>query len=118
MDGSTAAWFALIGFLGLPVIQLFDEHKKAQKGSKKAKAFVVLSIIGAFCCLVMVLQGIHLWGTWEAPIFDSNDAARISSKARGRGGIILLIATVFPQFLVFGFGIWGLMYIIPLRMYL
>ena len=55
----------------------------------------------------MVLQGFHLWGTWEAPIFDSSEVANISSKARGRGGIILLIIRIFPQFLVFGFGFWG-----------
>ena len=78
-----------------------------EKGSIKAKALLLISIIGAFSCLIMVLQGFHLWGTWEPPMFDSSEVANISSKARGRGGIILLIIRIFPQFLVFGFGFWG-----------
>ena len=77
------------------------------QGSTKAKILSMLCILGAFCCLVMVLQGFHLWGTWEVPQIDSSDAARISTKARGRGGIILLLIRFFPQFLVFGYGFWG-----------
>ena len=109
MDGSIAAWFALTGFLSLIVCGFFDPDAKPdmKKGSIKAKALLLISIIGAFSCLVMVLQGIHLWATWEPPTFDSNEVAKISSKARGRGGIILLIIRIFPQFLVFGFGFWG-----------
>ena len=120
MNGSTAAWFALIGFLSLIVCGAFDPEmekgsikkgsiKKGsiKKGSIKAKALLLISIIGAFSCLIMVLQGFHLWGTYEPPIFDSNEISNISSKARGRGGIILLIIRIFPQFLVFGFGLWG-----------
>ena len=110
MNGSTAAWFALIGFLSLIVCGAFDpemEKGYIKKGSIKAKALLLISIIGAFSCLIMVLQGFHLWGTYEPPIFDSNEISNISSKARGRGGIILLIIRIFPQFLVFGFGFWG-----------
>ena len=110
MNGSTAAWFALIGFLSLIVCGAFvPEMGKGsiKKGSIKAKALLLISIIGAFSCLIMVLQGFHLWGTYEPPIFDSNEISNISSKARGRGGIILLIIRIFPQFLVFGFGFWG-----------
>ena len=116
MNGSTAAWFALIGFLSLIVCGAFDPEmekgsiKKGsiKKGSIKAKALLLISIIGAFSCLIMVLQGFHLWGTYEPPIFDSNEISNISSKARGRGGIILLIIRIFPQFLVFGFWGWQL----------
>ena len=110
MNGSTAAWFALIGFLSLIVCAAFDpdmEKGSIKKGSIKAKALLLISIIGAFSCLIMVLQGFHLWGTYEPPKFDSNEISNISSKARGRGGIILLIIRIFPQFLVFGFGFWG-----------
>ena len=110
MNGSTASWFALIGFLSLIVCGAFDpemEKGSIKKGSIKAKALLLISIIGAFSCLIMVLQGFHLWGTYEPPIFDSNEISNISSKARGRGGIILLIIRILPQFLVFGFGFWG-----------
>ena len=105
MNGSTAAWFALIGFLSLFVCRFFDPEMG--KGSFQAKALLLISIIGAFSCLIMVLQGFHLWGSWEPPMFNSSEVANISSKARGRGGIILLIIRIFPQFLVFGFGFWG-----------
>ena len=47
-------------------------------------------------------------GIMGAPQIDSSEAARISTKARGRGGIILFIIQFFPQFLVFGYGLWGL----------
>ena len=114
MNGSTAAWFALIGFL-FPILFTSNVTNKSEgdsleqiQGSIKAKALSILCILGAFSCLVMVLQGLHLWGGWEAPQFDSSDVATISTKARGRGGIILLLIRFFPQFLVFGYGFWGL----------
>ena len=113
MNGSTASWFALIGFL-FPIIftsnlpnQSEGKSSEIIQGSTKAKILSMLCILGAFCCFVMVLQGFHLWGTWEVPQIDSSDAARISTKARGRGGIILLLIRFFPQFLVFGYGFWG-----------
>ena len=55
MNGSTAAWFALIGFLSLIVCGFFDPEMG--KGSIKAKALLLISIIGTFSCLIMVLQG-------------------------------------------------------------
>ena len=113
MNGSTAAWFALIGFL-FPILFTSNVTNKSEsdsleqiQGSTKAKALSILFIVGVFCCLVMVLQGLHLWGGWEDPQFDSSEIARISTKGRGRGGIILLLIRFFPQFLVFGYGIWG-----------
>ena len=105
MNGSTAAWFALIGFLSLFVCGFIDPEM--EKGSFKAKALLLISSIGAFSCLIMVLQGFHLWGTRESPIFDSIEVTYFPLKARGKGGIILLIIRIFPQFLVFGFGFWG-----------
>ena len=114
MNGSTAAWFALIGFL-FPIIFTSNITNKSEENSQeiiqgtiKAKVFSMLFIAGVFCCLVMVLQGLHLWGSWEVLQIDPSEAAKISTKARGRGGIILLIIRFFPQFLVFGYGLWGL----------
>ena len=114
MNGATSAWFALIGFL-FPILFTSNVTNKSEdnspeiiQGTIKAKVFSILFIAGAFCCVVMVLQGLHLWGSWEAPQIDSSEAARISTKARGRGGIILFIIQFFPQFLVFGYGLWGL----------
>lgn len=113
MNGSIAALFGLIGFLiPLLVTNLLsrendDESPKIIEGSLKGKAIAILCITGAFCCLIMVLQGFHLWRSWEIPQIDSSKAATISTKARGRGGFILLIIRFFPQFLVFGYSLWG-----------
>ena len=65
MNGSTAAWFALIGFLSLIVCGALDPESgngSIKKGSKKAKALLLISIIGAFSCLIMVLQGFPFVG--------------------------------------------------------
>ena len=108
------AWFALIGFLspflcgGLMYLNKEEDGSpKIIQGSVSAKALSLLSIFGAFCCLVMILKGIHIWENWEIPSIDPNVAARTSTRARGKGGIILLAIKFFPQFLVFGYGIWG-----------
>jgi hypothetical protein len=113
MNGSIAALFGLIGFL-IPLLvtsvlssENDDKSPKIIEGSLKGKAIAILCITGAFCCLIMVLQGLHLWRSWEIPQIDSSEAATISTKARGRGGFILLIISFFPQFLVFGYGLWG-----------
>jgi len=50
-------------------------------GSIKAKVISLISIIGAFSCLIMVLKGVHLWRTWEVPSIDPNVAERTASKA-------------------------------------
>ena len=114
MDNSTFAWFALIGFLSPPFIGalLLIGKKDGDppfliKGSLKAKVISLISIIGAFSCLIMVLKGFHLWRTWEVPSIDPNVAAKTAARARGRGGIILLAIRFFPQFLVFGYSYWG-----------
>ena len=113
MNGSIAALFGLIGFL-IPLLvtnilssESDDKSPKIIEGSLKGKALAILCITGAFCCLIMVLQGFHLWRSWEIPQIDSSKAATISTKARGRGGFILLIIRFFPQFLVFGYSLWG-----------
>ena len=113
MNGSIAAFFGLMGFL-IPLLvtnvlsrENDDKSPKIIEGSLKGKAIAILCITGAFCCLIMVLQGFHLWRSWEIPQIDSSKAATISTKARGRGGFILLIIRFFPQFLVFGYSLWG-----------
>ena len=114
MNGSSEAWFALIDFL-FPIIFTINPPNQSEgdsseiiQGSTKAKVLSMLWIVGAFCYLVLVLQGFYLWGTWEVPQIDTSEAARISLKARGRGGIILLLIRFSPQFLVFGYGLLGL----------
>ena len=53
-------------------------------------------------------EGFSFVGNLEKPhILDSTKVANVSSKARGRGGIVLLVILPFPQFLVLGFGYWG-----------
>ena len=113
MNGSISAWFGLIGFL-IPILftsilpsESDGKTIEITESSLKAKILSILCITGAFCCLIMVLQGLHLWRSWEIPQIDSSEAANISTKARGRGGFILLMIRFFPQFLVFGYGLWG-----------
>ena len=68
MENSTFAWFALIGFLSPPLIGALvligkkdGEPPILVEGSLKAKVISLISIIGAFSCLIMVLKGFHLW---------------------------------------------------------
>ena len=114
MENSTIAWFALIGFLSTPLIGALvlignkdGDAPTLITGSIKAKVISLISIIGAFSCLIMVLKGVHLWRTWEVPSIDPNVAARTASRARGKGGIILFAIRFFPQFLIFGYSCWG-----------
>ena len=63
MNESNSAWLALIEVQSLFVNGSFDPDMK--KVSKKAKDILLISIIDPFSCLIMVLKGFHLWGTWE-----------------------------------------------------
>ena len=64
-------------------------------------------MLGMFCSLIMVLQGLHMWNTWEG-LSATEVPTSAAAKARGKGGIVLLIINFWPQVLVFGYGyfIW------------
>ena len=103
MDGSTGAWFALIGFVGTAAG--FTGFTKSHPGTKMRFLSSVVLILGCFASLVMVLQGLHLrMQGWNPGPIDSKSTARIAVSARGKGGILVMIAYFFPQFLVFGNG--------------
>ena len=64
-------------------------------------------LVSAAAAVVMIFQGFHLWNTgWNMDLtqMDPSVAGRTAARARGKGGIILLIIQFFPQFLVFGYG--------------
>ena len=109
MDFSTAAWFALLGFILPPISTFLLCHGSDAKVNWKIRLGALGLPIGLLCASIMVCQGLHLWNLgWEVPTVDPDTAARISTKARGRGGIIILAIQYLPQFLVFGYGwiIW------------
>jgi len=105
MSVEIGGWLSLMGFVGLALC--VAGWNKSQRGS----TLETLSAIGVLFCsvaaLAMVFQGFHLWNTgWEIDLrqMDPSVAGRTAARARGRGGIILLIIQFFPQFLVFGYG--------------
>ena len=79
---------------------------------RKYRIAHVFGLVGIFCCLVMVLQDIHLWSSWE--VINSETLNRLTARfAARRGGLIVvaiqLIFRFFPQFLIVGYG--GLIYL-------
>ncbi len=107
MDGSTASWAALIAIAGV-LIGGYLVHKTERSSPLESLGAVIL-LLGAGCSVVMVFQGFHLWNSgWEGVPMEAETAGRMAAKARGRGGIILLVIQFLPQFLVFGYGglIW------------
>ena len=77
-------------------------HSDANSSKEKFGTFLVL--ISAAAAVVMVFQGFHLWNEGWTIEIDGDVAAKASTRARGRGGLIILIIKFFPQFLVFGYG--------------
>ncbi|MCT0219505.1 hypothetical protein KQ304_10950 [Synechococcus sp. CS-1329] len=103
MDGATAAWIALIAALGLGIGASIVEDSK--KGSPLELFGAILTLVGAGCSVIMIFQGFHLWnmGYQGIPI-ESKVAGSVATKARGKGGIVLIAIQFLPQFLVFFFG--------------
>ena len=103
MDGATAAWFALVAALGLGIGAAIAEESK--KGSPLELFGSILTLIGAGCSVITILQGFHLWNLgWQGVPIESNVVGSVATKARGKGGIILIAIQFLPQFLVFFFG--------------
>ena len=113
MDGSTASWFALTAFACLLIGSYLVN--KTEKASPLESLGAVILLIGTGCSVVMIFQGFHLWNLgWQGIPMEPETAGRMAAKARGRGGIILLVIQFLPQFLVFGYGflIWELRQVI------
>jgi hypothetical protein len=104
MDFQTAALFfmaALIGLLsGIAIIE------SAEKQSPIELLGAILTLTGAVCSIIMILQGFHLWNTgWSGVALPPETAGRVAARRGGKGGIILFAIQFLPQFLVFFFGI-------------
>ena len=92
---------SLLGFAGLAAGCAMVNNSGV--GSRKEKLGSILVLLSALAALVMVCQGFHLWNEGWSIDIDSDIAAKATTKARGKGGIIILIIKFFPQFLVFGY---------------
>ena len=102
MDQVTGGTLSLVGFAGMFVGCIISGDSKSSISRKRLGSVVVL--IGAASALLMIFQGFHLWNQGWSVEFDSDVLAKASTRARGKGGIILLIIKFLPQFLVFGYG--------------
>ena len=102
MDITVGGLLALTGFGGLCIACGYV--RDSERGSNKEKVGAYIAVISGLAALIMVFQGFHLWKQgWDISL-DPDTAAKAASKARGKGGIIVLIIQFFPQFLVFGYG--------------
>jgi len=102
MDITIGGFFALIGFGGLALACGYV--RDSERGSTKERVGAYLALISGVAALIMVFQGFHLWNQgWDIAL-DPETAGKAAAKARGKGGIIVLIIQFFPQFLVFGYG--------------
>lgn len=103
MDVTTGAWFALIGFVGTAA-GMAGVTKSQPRTTLRVFSSLLL-MFSCFSCLVMAEQGLHLWMQgWNPGPIDTEAAGRVAGRARGKGGIFLLVGYFFPQFLVFGYG--------------
>ncbi len=142
MDFTTGAWFSLLAAIfsfgnvflfpdiGDKEEYIVEKYKKyISKGklsNRKWKEYCaelspiyrkfrinhIFGWVGLFCCLVMVLQGIHLWSSYEGIISPVLNKMTVRFAAR-RGGLIFvaiqLIFRFLPQFIIVGYG--GLIYL-------
>jgi hypothetical protein len=105
MSVEIGGWLSLLGIFGLALCA--TGWNKSERGSTLENLSAVGVLVCAVAALAMVFQGFHLWNTgWEIDLrqMDTDVAGRTAARARGRGGIILLVIQFFPQFLVFGYG--------------
>ena len=113
MSVQLGGWLALIGVFGTGLFSGFILGTDYYKWSNR-KVICQISSVGlllsGLACVAMIFQGFHLWNIgWDinlAERMDPSEAARLSARGRGRGGIFLMIFQFFPQFLVFGYGGW------------
>ena len=117
MGVHTAGWFLLAGFLAwvtaLPMSpKMATSNELLNKESVKQKINRIQVhkkfLLGAIAMQIpAILQGIHLLGSGydvDLTKADPSTLGRTAAKARGKGGIILLIIQFFPYFLIGGYG--------------
>lgn len=96
--------------------QSFRDKKYIKEASSTELTFRLrISLISLFLailfCFLMVLQGLHLWNIgyiWDGFNITSGEAAKLTIRSRGKGGLFLLILRIFknftPQIIVFAYG--------------
>lgn len=119
MSASQASWLLLIGFIlwnfssrRVFTGEIYEVVQDPRKLKKEIRSIRIAQILAWFCLIINLLvvwQGFHLLQTGYSPIeIDPELAAKTSYRARGRGGIIILIIRYFPYFLIFGYGVFAL----------
>ena len=114
MGGQTASWFLLIGLITFAFsnAKSFDEElflvvENKQKKETEEKAIQNAKYLAWICIainLIVVFQGFHLLQSGYSFDIDPELAAKTSARARGKGGIIILLLRYFPYFLIGGYG--------------
>ena len=114
MGGQTASWFLLIGLITFIFsnAKSFDEElflvvENKQKKESEQNSIKRAKIIAWICIainLIVVFQGFHLLQSGYSFEIDPELAGRASTRARGKGGIIILLLKYFPYFLIGGYG--------------
>ena len=114
MGGQTASWFLLIGLITFAFsnAKSFDEElflvvENKQKKESEQNSIKRAKIIAWICIainLIVVFQGFDLLQSGYSFEIDPELAGRASTRARGKGGIIILLLKYFPYFLIGGYG--------------
>lgn len=65
----------------------------------------IIIFTGLVACLYCISAGMYLLGSWVDPLsgMEAGERGILSAKAGGRGGIILLVISLWPYILI-GFG--------------
>tara|TARA_Y100001968_G_scaffold329070_1_gene377600 strand:+ start:789 stop:1496 length:708 start_codon:yes stop_codon:yes gene_type:complete len=113
MSDTLFSWVAFIGFITWIIPWFFSSSQgeylqfpvSALIETKLKHIFRSLFIfIGISCALLMLYQGFHLlshgWDPWDQNNVDPSVIGRNAARSRGRGGILILLMTFFPQFLI------------------
>ncbi len=76
------------------------------------KLATVFWTIGLIASIYSVVAGIFLLVGWENPLVnaDPETLAKVSARARGRGGLIILAIKFWPYVLIGAGGYFGWMY--------
>ena len=99
MSVAVGGWLSLIGFIGLSLC--VGGWNKSGRGSTLETLSAVGVLVSAAAAVAMIFQGFHLWNTgWNMDLtqMDPSVAGRTAARARGKGGIILLVIQFFHNF--------------------
>jgi len=121
MGPHTAAWCMLFGLIFFIWLNNLSDQIKGKKDwlltiendvsrkqiLQKLERKKILSWVAFAIALIVVLQGIYLINSGYSFNIDPELAGRTAARARGRGGIIILLIKFFPYFLIGGYGFFA-----------